>query len=221
MSASSGVVREYPGYGPPAVFFGQQGPKSVSDTRFSPKVRMLHHLSNQEDTHMEHSKLSSEAAMDDFLSIARRNASQTVELTLAAAEVVFRRMTLGGFAMVYPAGVDHHEFARMVPEKTLAFSDAGSILISRAARIGQEVGRFIVEEITLASDVATAVITTADPASMIVVQADAGVSWAARLATLPRAICLLALEAQAAALAPIHRAATDNVERLRKGGVRP
>jgi hypothetical protein len=54
---------------------------------------------------------------------------------------------------------------------------------------------------------------------MIAVQADAGVSWAARLATLPRAMCLLALETQAAVMVPIHRAATDNVERLRKRGV--
>jgi hypothetical protein len=48
---------------------------------------------------------------------------------------------------------------------------------------------------------------------------DAGISWAARLATLPRVMGLLALEAQTAAMAPIHRAATDNVERLRNGGV--
>jgi hypothetical protein len=170
---------------------------------------------------MQYSKLSSGAAMADFLSAAHRNSSQTVELTLAAAEVVFRRMTLGGYAMVNPAGADHDEFARMVPEKTRAFSDAGSILISQSARIGQEVTRFIAGEITRATEAATAVMITPDPAGMIVVQADAGVSLAARLATLPRAICLLALEAQAAALTPIHRAATDNVERLRKVDVRP
>jgi hypothetical protein len=165
---------------------------------------------------MQHSRLSSGAAMDDFLSAARRNSSQTVELTLAATEVVFRRMTLGGFAMINPTGADHDEFARMVPEKTRAFSDAGSILISRTVQIGQEVTRFIADEITLAAEAATTVMTASDPAGMIVDQADAGVCQAARLATLPRAICLLALEAQAAALAPIHRAATDNVERLRK-----
>jgi hypothetical protein len=56
---------------------------------------------------------------------------------------------------------------------------------------------------------------------MIAVHVDAGVSWMTRLATLPRAMCLLALEAQTAAMAPIHRAATDNVERLRNGGVGP
>ncbi len=168
---------------------------------------------------MQCSRLNSGAAIDDFLSAARRNYSQTVELTLAAAEVVFRRMTLGGFAMVNPPGADYDEFARMVPEKAGAFSDAGSILIYRTAQIGQEVTRFVADEIMRAAEAATAVMTTPDPAGMIAGQADAGVSWAARLATLPRAIGLLALEAQAAALTPIHRTATDNVERLRKGDV--
>jgi hypothetical protein len=157
--------------------------------------------------------------MTDFLSTARRNSSQTVELTFAAVEVAFRRMTLGGFAIVNPAGADYNEFALMVPEKAQAFSHAGSILIRRSAQIGQEVTRFIADEMKRAADAATAVLTTPDATSMIVVQAGAGMSWAARLATMPHAICLLALEAQGAAMAPIHRAATDNVERLRNGGV--
>jgi len=54
---------------------------------------------------------------------------------------------------------------------------------------------------------------------MFAVQADAGISWAARLATLARVMGLLALETQVATMAPIHRAATDNVERLRNGGI--
>jgi hypothetical protein len=165
---------------------------------------------------MPNSRLTSGAAMGDCLSAACRNSSQTAELTLAAAEVVFRRMTLGSFAMVNPVGADHDEFARMVPEKTRAFSDAGSILMWRAMQIGQEVTRFIADEITLATEAATTVMSASGPAGMLVGQADAGVSRAARLATLPRALCLLALDAQAAALAPIHRAATDNVARLRK-----
>jgi hypothetical protein len=198
------------------LYLRSSDPTWVSNNGSSPKGCVLPHRSNQEDPHMQYSSLSGGAAMDDFFSAGCRNSSQTVELTLAAAEVVFRRMTLGGFAMVHPAGADNEEFARMVPEKARAFSDAGLIMIYRAAQIGQEVTGFIADEITLATEAATAVMTTPDPAGMIVGQADAGVSWAARLTTLPRAICLLALEAQAAALAPIHRAATDNVERLRK-----
>jgi uncharacterized membrane protein len=164
---------------------------------------------------MQHAKPASATAMTDFLSTAGRNSSQTAELALASTEVVLRRMTLGGFAMVNPLGADHDEFARMVPEKTRAFSDAGSILLSRSAEMGQEVTRLIAAEVSLAAAAATAVMTALTPASMMVAQAGAGVSWATRLATLPRSICLLALEAQAAVIAPIHRTATDNVERLR------
>jgi hypothetical protein len=170
---------------------------------------------------MQYTKRDSGTAMADFFSTAGHNSSQTTELTLAAAEVVFRRMTLGGFALVNPAAADHAEFARMVPEKTRAFSDAGSILISRSEQIRQEMGRFIADAMTLAAQASTAVLTARNPVSMIAVHVDAGVSWAARLATLPRVMSLLALEAQAAAMAPIHRAATENVERLRNGGVAP
>ena len=170
---------------------------------------------------MQYDKRISRAAKTDFLSTAGRSSGQTTELTLAAAEVVFRRMTLGGFALVNPAAADHAEFARMVPEKTQAFSDASSILISRSAQISQEMGQFIADEMTLAAEAVTAALAARGPTSMIAVQMDAGASWAARLARLPQAMCILALEAQTAAMAPIHRAATDNVERLRKAGVVP
>jgi hypothetical protein len=102
--------------------------------------------------------------------------------------------------LVNPAAADHAEFARMVPEKTQAFSDAGSILISRSEQIRQEMGRFIADEMTLAAQAAAAVLTARNPFSMIAVHVDAGVSWAARLATLPQAMCLLALKAHAAAM---------------------
>jgi hypothetical protein len=146
---------------------------------------------------------------------AGHNSSQAMELAMAATEVVFRRMTLGGLAMVYPLDADHGEFARMVPEKTQAFSDAGSIMISQSARISQDMTRLFTDEMTLAAEATTAALTTLNPARIIAAQTDAGMSWAARLASLPGTMCLLALQAHAAVMAPIHRAATDNVERLR------
>jgi hypothetical protein len=153
--------------------------------------------------------------MNDLLSTAGRNSNQTVELALAAVEVVFRRMTLGGFAMVNPAGADHVEFARMVPEKAQAFSDAGSIMMSRSAEIGHEMARFMTEQMKFAAQAASAVLTASGPAGMIAAQADASMSLARRLTMLPQMLGLLALETQAAAMAPIHRTATDNVARLR------
>jgi hypothetical protein len=172
-----------------------------------------------ERTHMQNAKRDNGQAITDFLSTAGHTSTLTTELTLAAAEVVFRRMTLGGFALVNPAAADHAEFARMVPEKTRAFSDAGLILISRSEQIRRKMGRLVADEMTLAAQAATDVMAARDPASVIAFHVDAAASWAARLATLPRTMCLLALKAQTAAMAPIHRAATDNVERLRSGGV--
>ncbi len=168
---------------------------------------------------MLNSNCSNQTAMANVRSTAGSNSGQTMELTLAAAEVVFRRMTLGGFAIVNPLGADHDEFARMVPEKTQAFSDAGSVLMDRSARIGQEVTRLFANEMIRAAETATAMLTIPNPASMMVAQAEAALSWAERVATLPRAICLLALEAQAAVMAPIHRTATNNLKRLRSAGV--
>lgn len=170
---------------------------------------------------MRCSDLASGTALTDFLSTVGRNSSQTMELTLTSVEVVFRRMTLGGSALAYPAGADYDEFAPMAPEETQTFSDAGSILIQRSAQIGQEVTRFIAEEMTRAAEAAAPALTTADPVGIVAVQADAGMSWAARLAALPRAIYPLALKSQAAAAARVHCAATDNVERLRNRDVRP
>ena len=167
-----------------------------------------------------YSDLGCGTAMTDFVSTADRNSGQTVALTLAAVEVVFRRMMLGGFAMLNPAGADHDEFARMVPEKAYAFSDAGSVLIRRSAQMGQEVTWFIADEMTRATGAAAAILTIPNPANIIMAQTGA-TSWAARLATLPLAICRLALEVQAATMAPIHRVATDNAERLRNGGLTP
>ena len=156
-----------------------------------------------------------QAATTDLLSTANRNSSQTGELAMAAAEVVFRRMTLGGLAMVNPNGADHAEFARMVPEKTKAFSDAGSILASQTARIGQTVAQFMVEEASLATRTAATILSGRNPAGMMAAQVEAAMAWAGRLAAQSGALCVLAMQAQGAALAPIHTAATANVERLR------
>jgi hypothetical protein len=157
----------------------------------------------------------SATAINDCLATVGRNSSQTRELTLASAEVVLRRMTLGGFAMINPAGADHDEFNRMVPEKTEAFAAAASILIRQSVQIGQELARMLVDHAFVASESASAALGSAHPGGMLAAQADVATSWAARMAARCGAMCLLALETQGAVLAPIHRAATDNVERLR------
>ena len=159
--------------------------------------------------------LPSLTAATDMLASATRNSSQTGELAMAAAEVVLRRMTLGGFALVNPAGADHAEFARMVPEKAKAFTDAGSVLASQSARMGEAMARFLVEESALMAKAAGSVLAGGHPGGMVAAQAEVAMAWVGRMAVQSGAMCLLALEAQGAALAPIHLAATGNATRLR------
>jgi hypothetical protein len=166
---------------------------------------------------MQPFKLSAEAttAMTGLATTAGRNSSRHGELARAAAEVVMRRMALGGFAVVDPANADHGEFARMMPEKTRAFADAGAVLVNHSNQIGQEVARFMAAEAALLGQTAATILASPGPAGIMAAQMAAASAWFGRLATQSSAICLLALEAQGAVLAPIHRAATDNAERLR------
>lgn len=155
------------------------------------------------------------SAASDVLASAGRNSSQTSELAMAATEVVLRRMTLGGFAMVNPAGADHAEFARMVPEKTKAFADAGTVLANQSARMGEVMARFLVEESAFMAKAAGSVMASGHAGGMMAAQAQVAMAWFGRMTAQSGAMCLLALEAQGAALAPIHRAATGNATRLR------
>ncbi|WP_027133612.1 phasin family protein [Geminicoccus roseus] len=154
-------------------------------------------------------------AIDALFSTAGRNSSQTSELAYASTEVVLHRMRLGGIAAVDPANADHREFARMLPEKVRAFQDAGSVLLGHSTQMGQEMAKLMVDEARHAAASATAVLTSGSPAGMLAAQASAAMSFAERLVAQAGALWQMSLDAQAAAVAPIHRAATDNVARLR------
>jgi hypothetical protein len=166
---------------------------------------------------MQYFKFGAETitAMTGLAATAGRNSSRSGELARASAEVVLRRMALGGFAVADPASADHGEFGRMMPEKTRAFTDAGAVLFSHSTRIGQEAARFMAAEAALMGRTAAAILASPNPGGSMAAQMAAAGAWFDRLAAQSGAMCLLALEAQDAVMAPIHRAATDNAERLR------
>jgi hypothetical protein len=161
------------------------------------------------------STLGSASALTKFVSVAGKNSTQTGELTVAAAEVVFRRMTLGFFAVINPRVADHAEFARMVPEKTRAFSDSGSVLFTKSMQIGQRLSQYAADETSHTAKTMAAIWTSRNPVDIMAAQANGAMSCFRRMAAHSEAICLWSMEAQGAAVAPIHRAATDNVKRLR------
>jgi hypothetical protein len=164
---------------------------------------------------MQHGMTTPNSPASDILSTVGQHQSRTGALALAATEVVVRRMHLGGAAMVSPATADHAEFARMVPEKARAFADAGAALIDQAARIGRELAGFALDEAARGTAVAANVLASRTPAGMVAAQADAARAWLGQWVACSGAMVRLMLDAQAAVMAPIHQAATANVERLR------
>jgi hypothetical protein len=121
---------------------------------------------------------------------------------------------LGVSALVNPAAADYAEFALLLPEKVEAFGDAGAILVGQSAGIAREMTRFAGDETTLAvhAVLTTRVVTT--PASLATEQARHAISWFGRAISQAVTLSTMVLEVQAAAMAPVHRAATDNARRL-------
>jgi hypothetical protein len=98
--------------------------------------------------------------------------------------------------MLNPVLADHDEFARMVPEKTQAFSDSGSVLFTGSMRIGERVSRYLADETTHAADTVMAIWTSRSPAALMAAQADGAISWFGRMTAQSEAMCLRALEVQ-------------------------
>jgi predicted RNA-binding Zn ribbon-like protein len=164
---------------------------------------------------MQHGMMPPDQPPADVLSSLGRHHSRAGALALAAAEVLVRRMHLGGAAMVFPAGADHAEFARMVPEKARAFADAGAALLEQAVLIGRELTDLALQEAARGAAVAAEVLASPTPMGLLATQADAAHAWFGQWVVGAGAMVRLTLEAHAAVMAPIHQAAAANVERLR------
>lgn len=104
----------------------------------------------------------------------------------------------------------------MVPEKSKAFSDSGSVLFSKSMQIGQSLSRYFADEMGHTAKTMMAVWTSRHPMDVVAAQADGAITWFGRMAAESESICLNSLEAQGDAMAPIHKAATANVARLRQ-----
>lgn len=154
------------------------------------------------------------AKIGDTLADVATSQGEHGELALASGDVVARRMALGAAAMVDPLNADHAEFARMLPEKAQAFSDAGLVLLQRSAAAVQQVARFAVNELALAMRATTALTACRTPADLAAAQARLVTAWFGRAVTQSIELNAMAVRSQAAMLAPVHRAATANAKRL-------
>ena len=118
-----------------------------------------------------------------------------VELMMATGEVVQSRSQTIAAACRDPAGADHRELARMVPEKVQAFSQAH-------AALARDAGAIQSEWLKLASMSMSGALLS--PAGAL--------DWWQRSARLVDTMAGTAGKA----MTPVHRAATGNAKRLRK-----
>lgn len=104
----------------------------------------------------------------------------------------------------------------MSSEKAEALSASGLILADHAARLGDDLAKAAVDETRLALGVAQATSLSLDPARAAQAQFDYAVGWWGRAGARWLSMNAALTQAQADAIAPIHKAATANARRLRK-----
>jgi hypothetical protein len=152
--------------------------------------------------------------LGNAMRVAGTNGRKTAELAMAAGHVVAKRMTLGAAAMIDPLNADHREFARIIPEKTTAFSQAGITWLQRSGKVAERMAGFAASEMATASEAAAAMARCRTPADIIAVQSRFATDWFARVLSQSVTLGSLALRLQGAAIVPLHRAATANARRL-------
>jgi hypothetical protein len=141
-------------------------------------------------------------------------AAKLAELTVAAHTVVSERHALGMRAHTDPL-VAHSEFARLVPEKVRAFSEAGVAITRYAAELTGQVTRMAAGEVAAATAAATRLASCRTPVEAMAVNGRLAMDWWGRGLSRWMSMAALATRSQAAILAPVHLAATRNARRLR------
>jgi hypothetical protein len=154
--------------------------------------------------------------LGNAIGIAGKNARKTSELAFAASQVIAKRMALGAAAMADPFNADHAEFAKIIPEKTEAFSQVGMIWLCWSSVFTDQMASFATREMATVAQAAAAMASCRTPAGVIAAQSSFAAAWFARAISQSIALGALAMRSQSAALAPVHRAATANARRLNR-----
>jgi O-methyltransferase involved in polyketide biosynthesis len=148
------------------------------------------------------------------IAAATLTASRTGELARSSGEVVARRVALGVAGALNPGTADHAEFARMVPEKLEAFTAMGTILRKQSDLVGRELTRLAADELEATARATLAFAGCMTPAALGAAQHGFVVAWFERAAANLVALGMLTLNAQEAAMAPLHAQVAENVGRL-------
>ncbi len=145
---------------------------------------------------------------------AKMHARRTGELATAAGHVIATRMALGANAMIDPLNADHAEFARLIPEKTSAFSEAGVSLLHWSSAAAGQMANFATTELAGTATAAAALSCCRTPAALVAMQTGIATAWLARALSQALSLGTLAMKSQRDAMDPLHRTATANARRL-------
>lgn len=152
--------------------------------------------------------------LGDSMRVAGANNRKAGETTMAAGRVVAERVSLGAAAMIDPRRADFAEFAKIIPEKAVAFSEAGMTWLHWSGKIAERMASFAAGEMAQVAEATVAIASCRTPAGVIAAQSRFATAWCARALAQSIALGSLTLRSQGAAMAPVHRAATANARRL-------
>ena len=154
------------------------------------------------------------ASIGGVLAAAALNASRSGDLALAASQVVAKRVALGVTGALNPAEADHAEFARMVPEKIDAFSAMGAVMRQQSDHVAREWTRRAADEVQATAEATLSLAGCLTPRALATAQHALMMGWFGRLAANIAELGMLTLQAQEAAMAPLHNQVAANVDRL-------
>ena len=138
------------------------------------------------------------------------------ELMAATAEVVAARLEILAAGLADPRRADLKEMALMSSEKVAAFTASAGQAQRGVSAASEALVAASAREAGLAAEAAQAMGKAANPAAAAQVQAAYVMGWWTRAAEQGWSFGSAMLNAQAAAMKPLHTAATANARRLRK-----
>jgi Phasin protein len=149
-----------------------------------------------------------------IMAMARENASRGNDLAKATTRIIAKRVALGLAAALDPIHADRVEFARMVPEKVEAFSAAGMVMLNQSGEASRQMMRLASEEVMTTACATIEMTGCSSPVAWAEAQSRFARAWLSRVTSSFNTMGMLALTAQAAAMAPIRQTVVANAERL-------
>lgn len=138
------------------------------------------------------------------------------ELLAASAQVIAARTAMMANGLADPLGVDMVEMSLMGTEKAEALAASAGALAGHAGVAGQRLTQAVMAETGYAATATAAVMAAATPVEAAGAQMRYALGWWGRANAQWLALNADLTRAQAAAVAPIHAAATANARRLKK-----